>query len=50
MQTGMVGAGIMGKLLAFALLNAGWDITLFEHSKNNRSMAAAGLLTPIREK
>lgn len=50
MKAGIAGAGIMGKLLALSLLNAGWDVTLFDKSEtNNCSMTAAGLLTPISE-
>lgn len=51
---GIVGAGIMGRLLAFYLSNAGWCITMFDqnaHDKENLSCSqvAAGLLTPISE-
>ena len=50
MKAGIVGAGIMGQLLALNLLNTGWDVTLFDHNDGiNCSMAAAGLLTPISE-
>lgn len=46
-----MGMGVMGGLLALALHNAGWQVTLFEqHSGNtNCSLAAAGLLTPLSE-
>lgn len=53
MKAGIVGAGIMGRLLALTLHNAGWDITLFDDQPaeraNSCSMAAAGLLTPLSE-
>lgn len=50
MRAGIVGAGIMGQLLALELINSGWDVTLFDpNSTNNCSMVAAGLLTPISE-
>lgn len=56
MDAGIVGAGIMGRLLAFKLLHAGWQVTLFDQNPQtsndavmNCSMAAAGLLTPISE-
>jgi len=50
MKAGIAGAGIMGKMLAFMLLNAGWEVVLFDQDKQrNCSMAAAGLLTPVAE-
>ena len=51
MQAGVVGMGIMGRLLALALHNAGWQVTLFDQSTGdtNCSQAAAGLLTPFSE-
>lgn len=50
MRAGIAGGGIMGQLLAFSLINAGWDVTLFDQGvTSNCSMAAAGLLTPIAE-
>lgn len=50
MKAGIAGAGILGRLLAFALLQAGWQVTLFDKSdKENASFSAAGLLTPITE-
>lgn len=49
MKAGIVGAGIVGRLLAFRLAQLGWQISLFEQSADNCSMAAAGLLTPIVE-
>ena len=50
MKAGIAGAGILGQLLAFALLKAGWEVTLFDFKKRrNCSEVAAGLLTPITE-
>lgn len=49
MRAGIVGGGIAGKLLAFRLLQLGWQISLFEQSPHNCSMSAAGLLTPVAE-
>lgn len=51
MKAGIVGSGIMGKLLALALQDNGWDVTLFDKHDGmmNCSMAAAGLLTPVAE-
>lgn len=50
MTAGIVGAGIMGQLLAFGLVNAGWEVTLFDPEvHNNCSQAAAGLLAPVTE-
>ncbi|QEY50870.1 FAD-dependent oxidoreductase [Legionella longbeachae] len=47
----VVGAGIMGCLLALRLHNEGWQVTVFESevSLNNCSNAAAGLLAPMSE-
>ncbi len=47
----VVGAGIMGCLLALRLQNEGWQVTLFEAESffNNCSNAAAGLLAPMSE-
>jgi len=48
MTAGIVGAGIMGQLMAFGLVNAGWEVTLFDpEMHNNCSQAAAGLLAPL---
>ncbi|HAT1977707.1 TPA: FAD-dependent oxidoreductase [Legionella pneumophila] len=51
MRAGIVGSGIMGRLLAFALHNAGWQVSLFDRSSESMSCstAAAGLLTPFSE-
>lgn len=49
-KAGIAGAGIMGRLIAFALVNAGWQVSLFDNSEQSScSMAAAGLLTPTSE-
>lgn len=50
-QAGIVGMGIMGRLLALALHNTGWQVSLFDEQQadNNCSSAAAGLLTPFSE-
>lgn len=47
----VVGAGVMGCLLALRLQKEGWQVTLFEAetSFNNCSFAAAGLLAPLSE-
>lgn len=53
MKIGIVGAGIVGRLLALTLANAGWDVSIFdsdnEQGLTNCSMAAAGLLNPVNE-
>lgn len=50
MRAGIAGAGIMGQLMAFMLVNDGWDVTLFDPlDAANCSHAAAGLLTPYAE-
>lgn len=53
MKAGIVGAGIMGRLLALKLSDIGAQITLFdkdaEEGYGSCSMAAAGLLTPFCE-
>jgi glycine oxidase len=51
MNVAVVGAGIMGCLLALRLQSEGWQVTLFEAEKsfNNCSNAAAGLLAPMSE-
>lgn len=51
MRAGIVGMGIMGRLLALALHSSGWQVSLFdEHeAENNCSSTAAGLLTPFSE-
>lgn len=51
MHAGIVGMGVMGRVLALALYNAGWQVTLFDQHEgdSNCSLAAAGLLTPSSE-
>jgi len=53
MKAGIAGAGIMGRLLAFALNKAGWEVSLFDQDNGTAdtscSMTALGLLTPIDE-
>lgn len=53
MRAGVIGAGIMGRLLALKLIQAGWRVTLFDQQNqaadDSCSMAAAGLLTPFTE-
>lgn len=54
MRVGIVGAGIMGCLLALRFHNEGWHVTLFDENPMtdtglNCSAAAAGLLAPISE-
>jgi glycine oxidase len=52
-KIGIVGAGLMGRLLAYQLSRAGWDITLFErdseNSENSCGYAGAGMLAPVAE-
>ena len=53
MKIAVVGAGIMGRLLAFSLHAAGYQLSIFAGTKAqqnaNCSMAAAGMLTPFGE-
>jgi glycine oxidase len=49
MRAGIVGGGILGRLIAFVLQQRHWEVTLFDHNKDTCSLAAAGLLTPISE-
>ncbi len=51
MKIGIVGAGIMGRTLALACLNAGWQVCVFDKNNDDAScsMAAAGLLMPYSE-
>jgi glycine oxidase len=52
MKIGIAGAGIMGRLLAFDLVNAGHEICLYDQNDieaNTCSMAAAGMLAPVTE-
>lgn len=49
----VVGAGLMGRLVALSLHRQGYQITLFDkdqkNAKNSAAYAAAGLLTPLGE-
>lgn len=50
MKVGIAGAGIAGQLLALALHNLGWQVSIFDQGhEKNCSMAAAGLLVPMTE-
>lgn len=52
MNIGIVGAGIVGRLLAYQLLKLNFQVTLFDvngFAAANTSMAAAGLLSVISE-
>lgn len=52
MKVAVIGAGIAGRLLAFSLVNARNEVSIFEQNdvaSENCSMVAAGLLTPITE-
>jgi len=53
MNIAIIGAGLMGRLLALSLLRAGEEITLFDKdtklAHNSAAYAAAGLLTPLGE-
>lgn len=50
MKIGIAGAGIVGRLLAYRLQQAGHAITLFDQDEpRSCSMTAAGMLTPITE-
>ena len=55
-RVGIVGAGILGRLTAFFLLDTGWEITIFEEGPENPnnssfspSYAAAGMIAPYCE-
>jgi len=52
-SAGIVGAGIVGRVLALHLLRKGWQVTLFDHDilegKGSCSYAAAGMLSPLAE-
>ena len=53
MRAGIVGAGLMGRLLAWQLTLAGWQVTLFDKDnkwgQKSTSYAAAGMLSPVAE-
>jgi len=55
-RAGIVGAGILGKLVAYFLVEAGWNVTLFDEGPENPqkssfspSFTAAGMLAPYCE-
>lgn len=50
MKVAIVGAGIIGRLLALRLLQVGHDITLYDQGERRScSMTAAGMLAPVTE-
>lgn len=53
MQIGIVGAGLIGRLLAFECLQRGWKVTLFDQDartgKNSCGWVAAGMIAPYSE-
>ena len=53
MKAAIVGAGVIGRLLALLLVNNGHEISIFDQDSDDGikscSMAAAGLLTPVTE-
>lgn len=50
MKAAIVGAGIVGRLLAWQLHKIGCQITIYDPAKvGNCSMTAAGMLTPVTE-
>lgn len=50
LKVGIAGEGVLGLLLAFSLVNSGYQVILFSDSKKNScSKAAAGLLSPVAE-
>ncbi len=52
-SAGIVGAGIMGRMLALALRRKGWDVTLFdrdtEHGTQSCTWTGAGMIAPYCE-
>lgn len=50
---GIVGAGLIGRLLAWQLDRAGWHVTLFDKGekdgRKSAAYAAAGMLSPLAE-
>ncbi|WP_373531318.1 glycine oxidase ThiO [Vampirovibrio sp.] len=52
-SVGIVGAGLMGRLLALALAERGWQVSLFDKDDasviNSCAYAGAGMLSPISE-
>ena len=53
MHAGIVGAGLIGRLLAWRLSLAGWQVTLFDKDdkggQKSAAYAAAGMLSPVAE-
>lgn len=53
MKAGIAGAGLLGRLLAWKLVQSGWNVTLFDRdavsAKLSCAMSAAGMLAPISE-
>lgn len=53
MHAGIVGAGLLGRLLAWRLVQQGWQVTLFDKNvrlgKGSAAYAAGGMLSPIAE-
>jgi len=53
MQAGIVGSGLIGRLLAYRLIKDGWQVSLFDKGdlsgKGSAAYAAAGMLSPIAE-
>src|SRR5688572_19195945 len=52
-KIGIAGAGLIGRLLAFALIQEGCEVSLFDQDsiegKLSCGMTAAGMLTPFAE-
>lgn len=53
MKAGIAGAGLIGRLLAFELLQQGWQVSLFDQDDGNGKQScgyvAAGMLSPLGE-
>jgi len=53
MRAGIAGAGLLGRLLACQLVDAGWQVTLFDSDEMDGhascAMAAAGMLAAVAE-
>jgi len=53
MHAGLVGAGLVGRLLAWSLVQCNWQVSLFEqdgpHDRSAAAYVAGGMLTPIAE-
>jgi len=52
-RAGIAGAGLIGRLLAWQLLQQGWQVSLFDRDQpdgaNSAGLTAAGLLSPLAE-